>query len=271
MPALRPAAELEQFRSSVRGIFTDIDDTLTHAGALVPAAYEALVRAGRAGLRIVPVTGRPAGWAAVLAATWPVDAVVAENGGVAFIRHVVDGRVSLEELWWEPDPTVRAQESTSLASLREQILAAEPTVIVSQDQWLRRTDLAFDIGETHSLPAETVRRLVARIEAAGARSAVSTVHAHASFTGTSDDAPDKARMLVRLLRSCGEDLDGDARNHYVFVGDSPNDQAGFAHFPLSVGVANVRRFVDQLRPAPTYITDGAGGHGFAELVATLLG
>jgi len=263
---VKSVAELR--RRSVRGVFTDVDDTLTHHGALVPAAFAALVRAREAGLRVVPVTGRPAGWAAVLAATWPVDAVIAENGGVAFVRQVVDGRVSLEELWWEPEPPVRARHEAALSSLCAQILAAEPTARVSQDQWLRRTDLAFDIGETQTLPPETVSRIIAQIEAAGAKSAVSTVHAHASFSV--GESPDKARMLTRLATRWGQDLDGDDRHHYVFVGDSPNDQAGFAHFPLSVGVANVQRYAAQLHPPPTYVTVAEGGHGFAELVATLL-
>src|SRR5205823_385973 len=81
--AVLPLAALDRDAARrVAGIFTDIDDTLTTDGALDPAGYRALCAAAEAGLRVVPVTGRPGGWAEVLAALWPVAAVVAENGGL---------------------------------------------------------------------------------------------------------------------------------------------------------------------------------------------
>ena len=41
--------------------FTDIDDTLTTDGMLPAASYQALWDLARAGIRVVPVTGRPGG------------------------------------------------------------------------------------------------------------------------------------------------------------------------------------------------------------------
>ncbi|MGH6961638.1 MAG: HAD family hydrolase, partial [Dongiaceae bacterium] len=49
-------------RRRIRGLFTDIDDTLTTDGHLTAAAYAALERLRAAGLLVVPITGRPAGW-----------------------------------------------------------------------------------------------------------------------------------------------------------------------------------------------------------------
>ncbi len=43
-------------------VLTDIDDTLTTDGQLPAASYAALERLRGAGLAVVPVTGRPAGW-----------------------------------------------------------------------------------------------------------------------------------------------------------------------------------------------------------------
>ena len=51
----------ESSASRIDFILCDIDDTLTRDGFLLPQAYEALWSLYRAGLRIVPVTGRPAG------------------------------------------------------------------------------------------------------------------------------------------------------------------------------------------------------------------
>jgi hypothetical protein len=94
---------------------------------------------------------------------------------------------------------------------------------------------------------------------------VSSVHAHAYFGDH-----DKASMLVRLARErFGVDLPRE-RDRWLFVGDSPNDQAGFSFFPLSVGVANVGKSIDRLSPPPAYVTPSEGGHGFAELVDLIL-
>ncbi|MDP6933555.1 MAG: HAD hydrolase family protein, partial [Myxococcota bacterium] len=77
----RPLAELRDV-PTLRGILCDIDDTLTWEGRLVPTALLALQRAQQAGLRVVPITGRPAGWVDHIARMWPVDGVVGENGGL---------------------------------------------------------------------------------------------------------------------------------------------------------------------------------------------
>ena len=57
---------------------------------------------------------------------------------------------------------------------------------------------------------------------------------------------------------------------WVYVGDSTNDQSMFECMPLSVGVANIARFVPHLRWLPGYVTPGERGVGFAEVAAALL-
>ena len=53
-----PPAQLR----ALRGVFMDIDDTLTTGGRLTAAAYGALEQLKDAGLIVVSITGRPAGW-----------------------------------------------------------------------------------------------------------------------------------------------------------------------------------------------------------------
>ena len=67
-------------RQGLVGVLTDIDDTLTTEGAIIPDALQALGQLRAAGLHAIPITGRPVGWSAPFAAAWPVDAIVAENG-----------------------------------------------------------------------------------------------------------------------------------------------------------------------------------------------
>src|SRR6516164_590366 len=72
--------------AGIHTVFSDIDDTLTTAGQLTVEAYASLAALRQAGLRVVPVTGRPAGWCDHIARMWPVDAVVGENGALYMIH-----------------------------------------------------------------------------------------------------------------------------------------------------------------------------------------
>lgn len=258
---MRPLRELPELRvRELRGIFCDIDDTLTTDGILVPAAYQALARAKASGLRVVPVTGRPAGFAAVLAASWPVDAVVAENGAVRCERR----GPAIETIFWD-DEEARARAKDALATIRADVLAHVPRARVAWDEWLRLTDLAFDIGETQTLDADEIAAITTRIEAAGARALVSTVHAHASFS-----LADKAQAAARLAHDLFGEPPETVAERYLFVGDSPNDQAGFAFFTLSAGPANVARYAAALAPPPSYVAESPGGEGFSEIVDAIL-
>ena len=103
-----PAAE----RRGIVGVFTDIDDTLTTDGAITPDALQALADLKAAGLVVIPITGRPIGWCEPFmagAAPWPADAMVAENGAVAFARDVSAENLSKNEL--QPPKTVSKQLS----------------------------------------------------------------------------------------------------------------------------------------------------------------
>ena len=67
----------------------------------------------------------------------------------------------------------------------------------------------------------------------------------------------------------GIDLDAE-KQHFVFIGDSPNDAPMFGYFPNAVGVANVHDFAGQLDAEPAYVTERRAGEGFAELAEALL-
>ena len=50
-------------RSTIAGIFTDIDDTLTTEGAITPDALQALADLKAAGLVVIPITVGRFAWA----------------------------------------------------------------------------------------------------------------------------------------------------------------------------------------------------------------
>src|SRR6187397_410869 len=84
-----PAATLAR----VDYVLADIDDTLTTHGRLGAEAYGALERLQAAGVAVVLITGRPAGWCDLIARLWPVDAVVGENGAFWFRHDARAGRL----------------------------------------------------------------------------------------------------------------------------------------------------------------------------------
>jgi len=250
----------------LRGVAFDVDDTVTRDGILEEPAFAALWRLREAGLRLVAVTGRPLGWTDVLARQWPVDLAVGENGAGWAWRDASTG--AFRTGYFQRDPAVRAADRERLGRLREEVTRQLPGVSVADDQDARRCDLAFDVGEHHRSPPAERDALVDLIRSRGFRATVSSVHAHA-MPGDWD----KARGIVAaILGVLGVDL-GDPGNvaGWAYVGDSPNDAAAFDHFPLSIGVANVRDHDPaRLGTPPRFVTSADRGRGFAELAATIL-
>jgi HAD superfamily hydrolase (TIGR01484 family) len=257
---MKPLSELDP--RGVRAVLLDIDETLTTAGKLTAGAYAALERLQHAGLRVVPVTGRPAGWCDHIARMWPVDAVVGENGAFYFF-HNAD---RLEKRFQDSE-AVRADKRARLHAVAEQILAAVPGCALASDQPYRETDLAIDYCEdVPPLPVEAAQRIAELMRQAGLTAKVSSIHVN-GWLGEYD----KLGMTRRLFSErFGLDL-GSANRGVVYAGDSPNDAPMFAFFEKSVGVANVRRFEHLLTDKPKYVTRAASGAGFAELADHLLG
>ena len=261
---MRPLAQFPTvLRRAIRFVLLDIDDTLTTDGRLTAAAYGGLEDLSAAGLRVIPVTGRPAGWCDLIARFWPVDAVIGENGAFYF-RYDHDARM-MTRRFWQPDDE-RELTRRRLAELVERIVAAVPGARIAADQPYRVADLAIDYAEdTGPLPAEAVDRIVALMQAAGAAAKVSSIHVNGWFGNW-----DKLAMTRRMFRELYDiDLDR-GRAGVIFIGDSPNDEPMFAFFPHTVAVANIRPFLSRLNSLPEYVTEKAAGDGFVEFAAMLL-
>ncbi|WP_353234705.1 HAD family hydrolase [Diaphorobacter ruginosibacter] len=245
----------------IRGIFTDIDDTLTTEGAITQDALDALGALKAAGLHVIPITGRPIGWSEPFAKAWPVDAIVAENGSVAF-RHGSDARV---EKIYQQDQATRERNFARMQEVAQRIVREVPGAMLATDSPGRETDIAIDHSEFTHLPQEGIDQAVAIMRAAGMNATVSSIHINGWFGD--HNKLEGARWIVREL--FGRDLEREL-DHWAYVGDSTNDQLMFAHFRNSIGVANIARFVPQLKDFPKYVTQGERGAGFAEVARALL-
>lgn len=245
----------------MRLLFCDIDDTMTTGGLIPRETFDALWDARAAGLRIVPVTGRPAGWCDHIARMWPIDGVIGENGAFYFRK----AKFGIRRIHSQT-PRMRALNRRKLQVIERQILSQVSGSAVASDQPYREYDLAIDYCEdVKRLSRKSVRRIVEIFEANGAQAKVSSIHVNGWFGDF-----DKLTMARRYIRDIdGVDLDAEA-SEYAFIGDSPNDEPMFAAFPVSFGVANIEPFLDDLEHKPDCITHASGGAGFAEVVAMLI-
>ena len=248
--------------AALRGVLTDIDDTLTTDGRLPAQAYVAMERIEQAGLVLVPITGRPAGWCDHIARMWPVAAVVGENGAFWF-RYDRSRRRMIRRFTVSED--VRRAQRESLRKLGAEILRAVPAARISSDQRYREADLAIDFSEDVArLPEHDVARIVALMQEHGLTVKVSSIHVNGWF-----GAYDKLSASLDLLAGQLGASAGSVRDDYAFIGDSPNDEPMFGFFSLSVGVANVCDF-PAMDTLPRYVTAGRGGSGFAEFAERLV-
>ena len=251
---------------SIKGIFSDIDDTLTDKGKLPEDSYAALWKLKMAGLRMIPVTGRPAGWVDHLARMWPVDAVIGENGAFYYHLDPTKGRDGKLVQRFVQSAEARAANRDRLWKVFRDLQKKMPGLEVASDQGYREIDLAVDFCEdVPRLPPADIDRIVKAFVDAGAQSKISSIHVNSWFGD--HDKYSCCRLLLKELY--GEDFDQE-RDHYLYFGDSPNDEPLFREFTHTVGVANVKEFLPRMQHGPTFITKRDGGHGFAEAVRWIL-
>lgn len=248
--------------AGLRWVLADIDDTITTEGRLDAAAYTALERLRDAGIAVVPVTGRPAGWCDMIARFWPVAAVVGENGALWYSLDQAGRRMRRWQAQTEPD---RLARRATLDALAAQALTEVPGSAIAADQAFRLFDVAVDFAEdVGPLEAGAAERIAAIFHAGGAAAKVSSIHVNA-WMGEWDKRAGVENLFATLWQPLDEVLD-----RVAFLGDSPNDAPMFGRIPLSVGVANVAPFLPGMATPPAYIARGHGGAGFVEFTEAVI-
>ncbi len=252
----RPLSEL---RGPVRALFSDVDGTMTTGDRIEAKTYQALEQLGEAGVPVIMVTGRSAGFGDSFMRTMPVLACVSENGGVTFVR---EGR-KLTKHYGVPQqslPEWRRRMHDAVAEVKRVV----PGARLSSDSKYREVDLAIDWNEECQLTREEAETCVKMIRKSGFTAVRSSVHVN--FGPPHFDKLSAAMTVVRHV------LGGDANDlsPYIYVGDALNDAPMFHGFPNSVGVANIKAWWDELAFKPAYLTELAEGAGLRELIAHIL-
>ena len=157
--------------NKLKYILFDVDDTVTNGGKLTGEAFAAMWKLKEHGFKLIPVTGRPAGWCDMMLRQWPVQAVICENGAfvydydehnaVRMIRH----------------PLAAAEPQKLLEPVKAAVLKAFPKVRMAHDQFARIYDAAFDFAEDEpKLPLETAYAVAKLCRDMGAEAKVSSIH-----------------------------------------------------------------------------------------------
>ena len=255
-----PIANLtHESAADIEFVLMDIDDTITTEGKLPSVAYNALWECKNSHLKVIPITGRPAGWCDLIARQWPVDGVVGENGALAFWEE--DGHA--KRMYHEH--AVR-NDNEILKRIRFRVLKEIEGTRIAQDQFCRMFDLAIAFAEEEpKLPLSVAQAIQRLCESEGAIAKISSIHVN-TWLGHYN----KLGMALRFLTERFGYDDLTMRSKVMFFGDSPNDEPMFSHFPNSVAVASINNYLHLVEHYPRYVTSQAGGEGFAEGVVTLL-
>ena len=247
----------------VKYVLMDIDDTLTKEGKLLDVSYSALWKLKEAGLKVIPVTGRSAGWCDLIAREWPCDGVIGENGALAFWEETGGKFPVLKAMY---HPAAVKNDHPVLVRIMERVTQEYPELRLAKDQFARLFDIAVDFAEEDPvLPLSVAERVRVISEEEGAMAKVSSIHVNV-WMGKYD----KLGMAETFLEKRFGWIKGAGDGEVVFAGDSPNDEPMFARFPLACAVANVTRYSHLIKNFPAYVASKECGHGFAEIAETLL-
>ncbi|MGV0023461.1 HAD-IIB family hydrolase [Phormidesmis priestleyi] len=232
----------------IRLIATDVDGTLTTASKFTPELLRSLQSLATR-FEVLIVTGRSAGWVSGLANYLPVVGAIAENGGLYYSSHVERLLVPIPDL---------NQHRQKLAETFRQLQTQFPNLEESSDNRFRLTDWTFDVT---GLSLEELGAIATFCQSQGWSFTYSNVQCHIKPL-----QQNKADGLLTVLKNRF------SPDEILTVGDSPNDESLFdaSVFPMSIGVANVLHYADQLTHKPAYITPAPEGEGFCELANALM-
>ncbi len=242
----------------IKYILCDIDDTITQDGKLLDTAYSSLWHLYKAGYKIIPVTGRPAGWCDMIIRQWPVNAVIGENG--AFVFYNEHGQIKTFT-----HPSVAEKEvREKLESVKQACLKGVPGCRVAKDQFSRIYDLAIDFNEDPPyLGFEAADKIKHICEDMGAVAKVSSIHVNTWF-GNYNKVEMASLFFNKILQ------EPNISKTAMFFGDSPNDEPMFEFLPLTCAVANIKPFLPTLNHLPAYITEKCFGEGFSSAINYLI-
>ena len=260
----------------IRWVLTDIDDTMTKDGKLVPEAYQTLCALKDAGFRVIAVTGRSAGWGEVHLQEWPIDGAITENGAVSYFRPdsarmKISSSADLPGFDYASGVLVHPSAVRNTAPALERAIEASyravPRARPARDNRFRLYDYAIDHAEYVQPPLTEVEinEIIGIFEREGCVAKPSSIHINC-WIGSFN----KKEAALMLLRECEGYDDAVDLSRVLYIGDALNDEVMFAYFPNACAVANIDIWIDRMKDKPAWVSSGRFGSGFAEICLHVL-
>ena len=252
-----------EFCKSFEYIFTDIDDTITTEGMMPAGALPDIWKLSEAGIKVVLVTGRPAGWCDYFARMWPVAGIIGENGAFYFAYNR-DAK-KMKRVYLQSDAE-RQSGRDGLEKISSRVLSEVPGAGISADQPFRIADLAIDFCEdVPPLGDDSINKICRIIEEEGAVHKVSSIHINCWYGDY-----DKLTCFDRFLKDfTGSSLEN-MQEKIIYIGDSPNDEPMFRKLKHTAAVNNIVNFMDRMEHYPAYKSSRNSRDGFKDIIDTIL-
>ncbi|MEM5527652.1 HAD-IIB family hydrolase [Gammaproteobacteria bacterium AS21] len=247
---------------NIKFVLSDVDDTITTNGQLLPQTYNAIHQLVDQGIVFIPITGGCAGWCDSFARLWPCQAVIGENGGF-YLKKSNQGNIDYH--FWQGQQE-RAQNHQKLLALAKKAIKAVPEVNLAKDQAYRLVDVAIDYNQDISgISSDQINTILDTFHQGGANAKASSIHVNA-WIGDYN----KKIMACHMLATEFSLTEQQMKEQVLFIGDSLNDESMFEFFPNSVGVANIQHSLAKLTHLPTWITEKSFGRGFNQVIASII-
>jgi len=252
-----------EFCKDLEYFFTDIDDTITNNGLLPASSLNQIWKLHNAGIKVVLITGRPAGWCDYFSRMWPIDGVIGENG--AFYYSFDRKHSNFERVYYLTEKE-RIENRKKLNKIRERVLTEVPSCGIASDQDFRLFDLAIDFCEDVSRISDNdFNKILKILKEEKAIYKVSSIHINCWYGDYN-----KVSCLRKYLKDRAGKSINEMQDKIFFTGDSPNDEPIFQEMKHTGAVANINNFLGQMDFYPSYVASKNTSDGFKEIVDIIL-
>lgn len=240
--------EYDKYFEKTKYIITDFDGTLTIDGMLKHNVIKRIEELSKK-YKLIIVTGRPLSWCNMMINSFPLTAIVGENGAGYYYKDQYNS-IKLHML--------AITNMMDIIKFRETVQSKFPKLILSDDNIHRISDTAIILDNNYN---EVEDELLNYLDDNKMIYKISNIHINIwkndynKLTGTKHLF--KNQFKKHNFDEC------------IYFGDSPNDEPMFSEI-VSVGVNNINIFLPSMKNHPKYITDEREGYGFIEFTNRLI-